>query len=138
MNIRELIEAEVIEPLTDEDRKIIAYYWKKFMETYSLYSWNDYAYFADSKMMEMEDDEYDNEEALNNECKEYLTYTMVDTINNASGEIDTIEQIYEDIAYVFKDWYTKDYSVVEDFKEFVFSELDKDIEFENTVAEYNA
>ena len=35
-------------------------------------------------------------------------------------------------------YYSKDYSVVEDFKEFVFSELDKNIEFEDIVAEYNA
>lgn len=138
MDIRELIEAEIVNPLTNEDREIIVYYWKKFMETYGLWNWNDYAFFADTKMMEMKDDEYEDEEALNNECKEYLTYTIVDTINNANGEIDTIEQIYEDIAYVFKDWYSKNYSVVEDFKEYVFSELDKDIEFENTVIEYNA
>lgn len=138
MNIKELIEAEIVKSLTDKDREIIAYYWKKFMETYDLCDWNDYVFFADTKMMEMEDDEYDNEEALNNECRECLTYTIVDTINNVSGEIDTIEQIYEDIAYVFKDWYSKNYSVVEDFKEFVFSEIDKDVEFENTIAEYNS
>jgi hypothetical protein len=138
MKIRELIEAEIVEPLTDEDREIIVYYWLKFMESYDLYNWNHYQFFADTKMMEMEDDEYDNEEALNNECREHLTYTIVDTINNASGEIDTIEQIYDDIAYVFNDWYTKDYSVVEDFKEFVFSEIDKDVEFENTAMKYNA
>lgn len=137
MNIKELIEAEVIEPLSVEDRKIIADYWMKFMEAYSLHNWNEYQFFADSKMMEMEDDEYNDEKALNDECKKHLTYSILDTINNASGEIDTIEQIYDDIAYVFNDWYTKDYSVVEDFKEFVLSELDKDIEFESTVAEYN-
>ena len=138
MNIRDLIEAEVIEQLTDEDRKIIADYWKKFMKTYDLYDWGHYQFFADTKMMKMEDDEYDDEETLNNECRNQLTSAVLDTINNYNGEIDTIEQIYDDIAYVFNDWYTKDYSVVEDFKEFVFSELDKDIEFENTVAEYNA
>ena len=108
------------------------------METYELYDWDHYQFFADSKMMEMEDDEYDDEEALNNECRNCLTATIFDTINNWNNEVDTIEQIYDDIAYVFNDWYTKDYSVVSDFKEFVFSELDKDIEFENTAIEYNA
>jgi hypothetical protein len=132
MNIKELIEAEIVEPLTDEDRKIIAYYWTKFMESYDLYDWGHYQFFFERLDGDYEDKDYSDE------CREYLTYTIVDTINNASGEIDTIEQIYDDIAYVFNDWYTKDYSVVEDFKEFVFSEIDKDIEFENTVAEYNA
>lgn len=138
MEIKELIEAEIVEPLTDEDREIIAEYWAKFMESYDLYDWNHYQFFADTKMMEMEDGEYDDEEALNNECRDHLTCTILDTINNANGEIDTIEQIYDDIAYVFNDWYTKDYSVVEDFKEFVFSEIDKDVEFENKAVEYNA
>ena len=138
MNIKALIEAEVVEQLTDEDRKIIIDYWVKFMETYELNDWDDYPFFYEMKAVEMEDDEYDDEEALNNECRDHLMWTIVDTINNCSGEIDTIEQIYDDIAYVFHGWYRKDYSVVEDFKEFVFSELDKDIEFENTVAEYNA
>lgn len=132
MEIRDLIEAEIVEPLTDEDREIIAYYWLKFMESYDLYDWGHYQFFFESL-----DGEYEDDKDYSDECREHLTYVILDTINNATGEIDTIEQIYDDIAYVFNDWYRKDYSVVEDFKEFVFSEIDKDVEFENTVMEYN-
>lgn len=132
MNIRELIEAEIVKPLTDKDREIIAEYWLKFMESYDLYDWDNYQFFFESLDRDYEDKDYSDE------CREYLTYTIVDTINNVSGEIDTIEQIYDDIAYVFSGWYTKDYSVVEDFKEFVLSEIDKDIEFDNKAMEYNA
>ena len=139
MDIRELIEAEIVRPPTYEDREIIAYYWKKFMETYGLHSWNNYQFFYESEEAEKVEIGYDEDEdeVLNNECRKYLTYTILDTISGVGIEIDTIEQIYEDIAYVFNNWYNRNYSVVEDFKEFVFSEIDKDIEFENTLAEYN-
>ena len=139
MDIRELIEAEIVRPPTYEDREIIAYYWKKFMETYDLHSWNNYQFFYESEEAEKVEIGYDEDEdeVLNNECRKYLTYTILDTISGVGIEIDTIEQIYEDIAYVFNNWYNRNYSVVEDFKEFVFSEIDKDIEFENTLAEYN-
>lgn len=130
-HIGDIITAKTVEPLTNEDREIIAYYWKKFMKTYNLLGWECFDFFWSNF-----DKEYDDGEDYNVKCKEFMTHVILDTINNLSGTIDTIRHIYDRIAFVFEQDYL---NVTEGFIRFVFSEIDKKVaEFENTIAEYNS
>ena len=130
-HIRDLLTTKTVEPLTNEDREVIAYYWKRFMKTYKFLDWKWCDFFWSNF-----DQEYDDGEDYNVKCNEFMTRVILDTINNCSGRIDTMVHIYDKIAFVFEqDCLT----ITEDFIRFVFSEIDKKaIEFENTIAEYNS
>lgn len=133
--IRGLFEKDFYRPLTDEDREIIAYYWKKFMKTYKLLDWKLYDFFWGNF-----EPEYDDGRDYNDQCREFLTCVGLNTINNYSGEIDTMEQIYFNIASIFNEMYYWYYcEEIEDFKRFILSEIDKKtVEFENILSEYNS
>ena len=117
--------------LTNEEREVIAYYWKEFMKTYKFLDCKWYDLFWSNF-----DQEYDDGRDFNDQCREFMTSVILDVINNRSGMIDTIWQIYYNINFVFEQ---DNKFVAEDFVQFVLSESIKKVEeFENNVAEYNS